>query len=150
MGSEGLMTYDLLLDTHVFLWLMEGDEKLSKEALKKIFHTCEKEGRIYLSAISVWKIVMLIMKNRIKIKQPIFQWIQAAFRALHINLDPLPPEISLERCCLSDSFHQDSVDHMIVASARILSVPLVTKDERILRYARRIFEGYFCISLSAE
>lgn len=98
-----------------------------------------EEGRLYVSAISIWEIGVLVMKNRIAFKKPILQWIQESLQAPHIHLVPLSPEISLESCDLPSNFHQGPAERIIVASARILNVLLVTKVTRILQYAN---EGY--------
>lgn len=43
----------LLIDTHVFLWLMDEPEKLSLKALE----ACKnRENEIYLSVVSEWEI----------------------------------------------------------------------------------------------
>jgi PIN domain nuclease of toxin-antitoxin system len=48
---------------------------------------------------------------------------------------PVDAEIAIKSVDLPGDFHKDSVDRMIVATARKLAVPLVTKDEKIRSYA---------------
>ena len=46
---------DILLDTHVFLWLMNGDKTLSEDIKELINQTCKKHA-LYIAAISIWEI----------------------------------------------------------------------------------------------
>ena len=49
----------LLLDTHIFLWLINGDSILTSKSLKYIEKIVEEEGGVAISAISLWEISML-------------------------------------------------------------------------------------------
>jgi PIN domain nuclease of toxin-antitoxin system len=48
----------------------------------------------------------------------------------------LPAEIALESCFLPGRLHDDPADRFIVATARIEKATLVTRDERLLTYAK--------------
>lgn len=133
------MKNSFVLDTHVFFWLMEGNAQLSQNIVNKILTSVEKGGKLYLSAISIWEIGMLVSKGRITLREPTLQWVQEALSAPYIYLAPLSPEIAIESCNLPGVFHADPSDRLIVASARILRAPLLTRDERIIQYAK---EGY--------
>ena len=50
-----------------------------------------------------------------------------------INVAELSPEIAVESTQLI-GFHQDPADQIIVATSRILQMPLVTSDKRILDF----------------
>ncbi len=51
-----------------------------------------------------------------------------------INLIGLTPEIVVESTRLPGSFHRDPADQMIVATARVLGIPLLTNDSMIRAY----------------
>ena len=123
----------LVLDTHVFLWLINGDKDLSSKGTEVILKNAE-DGSIALSAISLWEISMLYARRRILLNQPCLNWINRSLEAPGIVLCPLTPEIAVESSTLPGIFHGDPADRIIVATARVLSVPLVTKDQRILNY----------------
>ena len=129
----------LLLDTHAFLWLMEGTAQLSKKAQDHIQQVTQEHGKIYVSAISIWEIGMLEQKQRITLREPCLKWVQESLQAPFVELAVLYPEIAVESCELPGEFHGDPADRMIVATARILRMPLVTRDDRILQYAK---DGY--------
>lgn len=127
---------NLLLDTHVFLWLLAGSDQLSEQA-KQIIEKCTaNEGQILISAISIWEIGMLSQKKRIVLKEPVLQWVKEALSAPYIKLAPLLPEIAIESCNLPGDFHGDPADRIIIATSRVLNIPLLTKDERINFYAK--------------
>lgn len=135
----------LLLDTHIFIWLMSGNELLTQKARKVIEECAKNEGPMLVSAISIWEIGMLVQKGRLVMKEPVLQWIQEAMNAPYIQLAALSPEIAIESCQLPGEFHGDPADRMIVATSRVLNAPLLTKDTRIHTYASG---GYIeCISL---
>ncbi len=126
---------NILLDTHIFIWLMSGSDRLTQKAKKSIETCTENEGYIFVSAISIWEIGMLAQKGRLTLKEPILQWIQESLSAPYIQLATLSPEIAVESCQLPGEFHGDPADRMIVATSRVLNTPLLTMDDRILSYA---------------
>lgn len=130
-----MLTNNLLLDTHIFIWLMNGDHSLPKKSQELIENT-RKNGTISISAISVWEVAMLEQKQRIILNKPCFEWIKDS---LHygIRLLALTPEIAIESCQLPGYSAGDPADRIIIATARIESLVLLTCDERILSYGKQ-------------
>ncbi|MEK6731365.1 MAG: type II toxin-antitoxin system VapC family toxin [Pseudomonadota bacterium] len=126
----------LLLDTHILLWLANGDHNLHKQQ-QSLINDAAKEWRLYISAISAWEIAMLDAKQRIILSKPCLKWIQESIEKIGIQLIPLSLEISVESCQLPGTFHDDPVDRIIVASARIHNLALMTHDDRILHYSNQ-------------
>lgn len=127
-----------LLDTHVWLWLMAGETKLSAKKLSLI-QTASETHNLHLSDICLWEISMLAAKNRITLHQPVLTWIQTALKLSGVYLIRLTPEISVESTELPGSFHGDPADRLIVATARVMNLSLITRDEKILEYGRSKF-----------
>ena len=125
----------LILDTHVFLWLMNGENELSSEA-REIIEASIIDGSIAISAISLWEISMLHTRERIFLNQPCLAWIKRSLEAPGITLYPLTPEITVESTSLPGGFHGDPADRIIVATARVLGLPLLTRDQKILDYGK--------------
>jgi PIN domain nuclease of toxin-antitoxin system len=123
----------LLLDTHTFLWLINGDETLGS-AIKDLIQETSREGHIGLSSISIWEIAMLQNKGRISLSQPIERWIDKATASPLIRVINIDKGIALESCHLPGEFHGDPADRFIVATARLLGIPLITRDKKILEY----------------
>lgn len=126
----------LLLDTHVFIWLINGDQTLSSKTRDHIETTIQKEGSIAISAISLWEISMLYSRKKILLNQPCLNWIQHSLQAPGIYLMELTPEIVVDSCSLPNDFHGDPADRIITSTARILGVPLMTRDQKILNYGQ--------------
>lgn len=121
---------DLLLDTHVWIWLsVQKKNSLSSRAKRSM----QKARHKWISAISCWEIAKLVEKGRISFSIPTLTWILRSLTELGIYIVELSPEIAVESTQLPD-FHQDPADQTIVATSRVLGMPLVTSDNRILDY----------------
>jgi PIN domain nuclease of toxin-antitoxin system len=125
----------LILDTHVWIWLINGDSRLEHSGLLPEINKAARTKSIKIPAISVWEVSMLASKNRIILEGDTMEWINKALSAPGISLCPLTPEIAYESAHLPGDFHGDPADRMIVASARKLNATLVTFDQKILEYS---------------
>jgi PIN domain nuclease of toxin-antitoxin system len=125
----------LLLDTHIWLWLANGDTQLSSSS-RQLIKTAAENQTIFISAISVWEVAMLAAKGRIQLNPSCPYWIKQALAPACITLLPLSPEISIESCYLPGAIHSDPADRMLIASARIEQLFLLTKDEKLLNYGQ--------------
>jgi PIN domain nuclease of toxin-antitoxin system len=56
---------DLLLDTHVFLWYIDGNEQLPEKIVKIIN---DKSNRCFVSIASIWEIVIKLSIDKLEIK----------------------------------------------------------------------------------
>jgi len=129
----------LLLDTHVWIWLMIGSDELKSSKCLPVIEQSAKQGKIRISAISVWEIGMLEARGKIKVTVNCMDWVNEALSAPGISLEPLTPEIAIESSRLPDDFHGDPADRIIVATARKLGATLVSSDKEILEYSE---QGY--------
>lgn len=125
----------LLLDTHVWLWLVGGAEPLKRPVLSAV-EGAARRGRIRVSAISVWEVAMLEARGRIRLAKDCLAWVQEALSAPGTSLVPLTPEIAVESSRLPGEFHGDPADRILVATARLLGGTLLTRDARILTYGK--------------
>ncbi|MGF6440123.1 type II toxin-antitoxin system VapC family toxin [Paraburkholderia youngii] len=123
----------IVVDTHALVWWVNGDDTLSKKART----TIERElhgGRIVVSAISAWEIAMLVKRERLVLSMDVSSWLDTVAQIEAVRFMPVDIEIGLRSVDLPGEFHKDPADRMIVATARKLAVPLVTKDENIRAY----------------
>ena len=123
----------LLLDTHVWIWLMLG-EKLNLK-IQTLIEEHAESRHLFLSCISLWEVSMLAAKNKLHLDRPCNEWIEAALNAPKINVMTLTPAISVESAYLPGDFHGDPADRLIVATARVELLTLLTRDEKILAYS---------------
>ena len=126
----------LLLDTHVWFWLVLGNAALSSAARKTISGAAST-GNLRISAITVWEIGLLASRNRVALGKPTIRWVEEAVAASTVTVEPLSPSIAVESCELPEIFHRDPVDRLIVATARVANATLMTRDRQILDYAAR-------------
>lgn len=122
----------LLLDTHVLIWSQEAPEKLGAHALSRMKKSDE---RLFFSAISALEIARLIHVGRIRLKGSLANWIEAVIEAVRCQEVDVTRKIAIEAYQLPGSFHKDPADRILAATARSMSLSLVTADERILAYA---------------
>ena len=122
---------DLLLDTHVWIWLsLEKQTSLSVKSKKAIDLAAQK----WISAISCWEHAKLVEKKRIGFSIPTLTWIRRSLNQFNIKVADLSPEIAVESSVMR-GFHSDPADQIIVATSRILGLPLVTSDKKILEFS---------------
>jgi PIN domain nuclease of toxin-antitoxin system len=122
----------VLLDTHVWWWAISEPEKLSEVAEDTINKS--PSDQIFISAISLWEFAMMLKRKRIILNISPEDWLVHAIDNVGTKVIPLSGEIALESCNLPGNFHKDPADRIIVATARIHNVLLITKDEKILDY----------------
>ncbi len=127
----------LVLDTHIWIWLMAGDQKIIDSGFLPPIKKAVKSSSIKIPSISLWEVSMLNMKGRISLSENILDWLKKALSAPGISLSPLTPEIAADMSNLPEEFHGDPADRIIVSTARTLNAALLTFDKKILNYASK-------------
>lgn len=122
----------ILLDTHIWLWWLDQNDKL-KDWQLKLIEKHQKEG-IGISIFSCWEVAKLVELKRIVFECSIDEWMTIALMYPGIQLIDLTPHIVIESTRLPGKFHKDPADQLIVATARIHNISLLTSDEKILDY----------------
>jgi PIN domain nuclease of toxin-antitoxin system len=119
-----------LLDTHIWLWWLLGDSRLSFDEAR-VLDELPPQNRPALSVISLWEIAMLVELGRVQLDISLEEFLQKACSPETVNLIPLNMEVVLEMNTLPSSFHRDPADRLIVSSARVAKRPLSTHDRKI-------------------
>lgn len=123
----------IVLDTHTLIWWVTADATLSKKA-KAVIEREQDGGEIIISAISAWEITMLVAHERLVLSMEVNSWLSTVAEIEAVRFLPVDVEIAATSVGLLGEFHKDPADRMIVATARKLAVPLVTKDDKIRSY----------------
>lgn len=121
---------NVLLDTCVFLWIVRGDSALSPIA-KATFS--DRGNIVYLSAVSVWEIVVKNRLGRLPLAQPAEIYVpkeREKHRILPLDLTE-SAVLVLKR--LPD-LHADPFDRMLVCQAIAHGMVLLTPDAQIQAY----------------
>ena len=124
----------ILLDTHVWFWWVQGDARFSPRHAQ-LLQAAQGTQIIAVSAISCWEVAMMIGRGRVQVSVPPLEWLRQALAPSGVGLLPLTPEIAVESTQLPGAFHRDPADQIIVATARVHNVPLLTEDSKIVAYA---------------
>ncbi|MGA2059177.1 MAG: type II toxin-antitoxin system VapC family toxin [Thermoguttaceae bacterium] len=122
----------IILDTHIWIWWVHNEKRLSKSQLEAI--EANQATGIGVSAISCWEVAKLVEYKRLVLPCLLIDWFKQALAYPGVRLLELTPEIAAESTQLPIPFHRDPADQIIVASARIHQCPLVTSDRRLLKY----------------
>jgi PIN domain nuclease of toxin-antitoxin system len=120
----------LLLDTHIFLWFISGDTRLSPDWRESIR---EAENEVYVSVVSFWEIMIKHALGKLPLPQPPAQYLPLQ-RARH-QLASLPLNESSVRHLVSlPAVHRDPFDRMLVCQAMELGLTIVTVDPVFAAY----------------
>lgn len=123
----------ILLDTHAWIWWLSDPSELSARALEIIDDEVE-QGEILVSAMSCWELAVLERKGRIDLAITSENLVDRSAALPFLRYVPVSPEIAIRSNRLPGDFHEDPADRIIVATAMIERVPLVTKDRKIRDY----------------
>jgi len=126
----------VILDTHVWLWAVEGMTETMSDAAVEAIAEASRRGRVAVSAISVWEVAMLEARGRISLSRPVEDWVEAALRVPGVRLLELSPAIAVESTRLPGTLHGDPADRILAASARVAGGTLATRDRALVEYGR--------------
>lgn len=122
-----------LLDTHTFLWFINGDNELSQSS-KVIIE--DPDNVKYISIATFWEIAIKININKLKIEMPFreLEWHVSKndFQLLPITFLHTNQLINLPL------FHRDPFDRIIIAQAICDSLTVLGKDINFKHYELQI------------
>ena len=125
----------LLLDTHALVWTAAGT--LESPAADAIVAAARTNG-VLVSPVSAWELGLLARPRagtpRIRFAPNLESWFDTLRARGGFTEAPLTIGITLGASRLPGEFHHDPADRLLVATARELDVPLVTRDRLILDY----------------
>jgi PIN domain nuclease of toxin-antitoxin system len=119
----------IIIDTHVWLWLLHDPSQLSDLAREHIARE-ESQSGILVSAISVWEIAVKSSVGKLVLPLPIDDWYELAKSHSGIVIESLNPKDTIASTQLPGDFHKDPADRIIVAIARRYDISLITCDRR--------------------
>lgn len=125
----------LLLDTHIFLWLITGDSRITEAMKADILNPANE---VYLSVVSIWEISVKYQLGRLPLPEPPQSYLptqRQRHQIASLNLD----EASISQLSRLPSIHRDPFDRMLVCQALEQDLTIVTVDEMLQSYPAQIY-----------
>jgi PIN domain nuclease of toxin-antitoxin system len=127
----------LLLDTHIFLWYITDDRRLSAQAANAV---TDAANDVYLSVVSLWEILVKYQLGKLSLPSPADQYVQR--RLDQHGIVSLPLEAAAASRLLElQAHHRDPFDRMLVCQALHHGLTIVTSDEQIAKYPVRVLRA---------
>ena len=118
-----------LIDTHAFLWCVEGSNKLS-ETVKTIIRDENKQR--YISMASLWEFSIKHSMGKLGFEGDLAR-LYSIIKQYDLSVLPiLQPH--LEKLIHLPFLHRDPFDRLLVATAQADEMTLLTADENIRKY----------------
>lgn len=123
----------ILIDTHVLLWYLNGDEKLSK-AIISILE--DDENQIVISVVSLWEFTIKFSSGKLKLKRPItLDDIKHYIESRNVDIVDIDfvSLVTLSRLP-SHEDHGDPFDRMLIAQAITKNFTVISVDKHFKFY----------------
>lgn len=133
--ADSILPASILLDTCAAIWLMGGDP-ISEASRKAIRSAGAAHVGVYVSPFTAWEIGTLIAKQRLQLTLSPEVWFERLLALPGVRLADLTPKILLASTALPGSPPADPADRILAATARVLGHVVVTRDKKLLDYAR--------------
>lgn len=125
-----------LLDTEIWIQSILGDSALPVP-LQATIEKASLDGKLFLSIFSLWEAAEWENSGDLRLFMPRQKWLDQAVEQSRVQLLPLSPVVIVESTQLpGNSQGFDLVDKMLVATARIHNLSLITQLGRLVTYAR--------------
>ncbi len=131
---EGTALDFFLIDTHVAVWLAQGDSRIEKR--RRVLQVAYEKQRLFVSAISAWEIGMLVAKERLSLPKSPLMWFDELVSKFGLQVIDVNSQIAMQSNFLPGKFHGDPADRIIIATAQSLNSVLITADKAIIAYSK--------------
>jgi PIN domain nuclease of toxin-antitoxin system len=127
----------ILLDTCALLWTMNHEPMLP--AARKVISRAASVGELYVSPVSAWEIGLLARRGRLELQVSAESYVERVFRFPGVRVATLTPEIAVRSSYLSGDLHEDPADRLLISTALVMGLKVITRDKRLLEYGARGF-----------
>lgn len=121
----------ILLDTHIFLWFISGDTKLSTDVRDAIR---DPDNEVYLSAVSIWEAIVKYQLGKLPLPEPPETYLPKQ-RDLHQISSLALDESSVVQLANLPPLHRDPFDRMLVCQALQNDLTIATIDAAVRAYS---------------
>ena len=120
----------MLLDTHSFLWFIEGSPRLSVATRELIAH---RDTERFLSIATLWEMAIKISLGRLESHGDFASSIQRMLDHNHISLIGITVEVVAHTIQLP-YHHRDPFDRILIAQALTHRMSIVSDDQAFDAY----------------
>lgn len=120
----------VLLDTHVWLWMIAAPERLSKKGRSIVIAA---ENELVLSAASAWEIAIKFALGKLRLPETPASYIPRLMARTAVTPLPVHARHALHVATLP-KHHRDPFDRLLVAQAQLEDLPILTADATFRRY----------------
>jgi PIN domain nuclease of toxin-antitoxin system len=118
-----------LVDTHVLLWYMEDNPRLSRKAVEEIE---SPQNAILLSKASLWEIAIKLSTGKLKLTMPLLELENYLERKSIIQLDFTFKD--LDELTRLKFYHNDPFDRLIICQAITRNLTVISDDKKFKLY----------------
>ena len=118
----------VLVDTHVFLWGLQDEGKLSRRV-----RTLLPVADVWISVASLWEIIAKVQVRKLVLPSPVGEYLTTKLTANGVFVLPLTFD-HVKRLENLPLFHRDPFDRILIAQSLNESVPLVSADPQFEKY----------------
>lgn len=130
------MPNPVLLDTCAAIWLM-SHAPLSAASRTAIRTAQAANLGVYLSPFTAWEIGTLVSKGRLHLTLSPEVWFDTLLALPGVRLAALTPKVLIGSTALPGSPPSDPADRIIAATARLYGYRVITRDSKLLDYAKQ-------------
>jgi PIN domain nuclease of toxin-antitoxin system len=119
-----------LIDTHVFLWFIAGDIRLSKIVRQAIE---DEDNEVFLSIVSIWEIAIKINVGKLRLGKPFAELVPEQITDNEIDVLPIHFD-DLKIVAALPLYHRDPFDRLLIAQAMMHGITLASDDSNFAQY----------------
>ena len=124
----------ILIDTHILIWFLEGNNLLSTQRQKLL---SDSQNEVFISIASLWELAIKISIGKITLSKSLFQIIQQ-LGVENIEILPILPQHVLQVENLP-FHHRDPFDRIIIGQAQFENLDLMSDDGEFAKYGITLF-----------
>lgn len=120
----------IFLDTHVLVWAVADEDRLSRPAASAIRRARNSDG-IAIADVVVWELAFLLTRGVLRTHGTIEKTVANFIVRSGVVVRPITAEVAAIAAQFPADYPKDPIDRIVGATALAEGMALVTKDERI-------------------
>lgn len=129
-----------LVDTHIWLWWLNGDDRRLARPVMAVLDAAASARELFVSEISYWEVALKARRGGLSLRLPVEEWVRRAETAPGVRHISADRSVLVRSALLDDALIRDPADRILIASAMLHGLTLVTADAKIQQFARKSAE----------